>query len=337
MYIGLDKENNRITADEAVRGNVYRCPVCEEQLELRQGERRMHHFAHWKGLSCTDNWTSDMSEWHLGWQRKFPKECAEVVVEYEGKKHRADILIESSKLVIEFQHSSLTAEEFKERNDFYTNCGYHIVWLFDMSDAFQKENFVLDENGEYYHWKHAWGTFWNSKSPLTNYSGEFFFDPQIDSQQHLTNLVEKQNVIDKKEMVFFENNGTVEKLLYYDSENKKVVTSNTNQKYNFRWTNHTFLMWLKKNYQPYTMYAPSCPKCKKKMELRPYSFSGFLWGCQNYGVKNIDCRERINLGLYPFSVTWDNKCPFCDERLTGSTPSVSCKKRGYKIPIHVVG
>lgn len=70
-----------------------------------------------------------MSEWHLSWQENFPEDCREVVVEKDGIKHRADVLINNT--VIEFQHSSITSEEIAKRNNFYMSCGYHVIWVFD--------------------------------------------------------------------------------------------------------------------------------------------------------------------------------------------------------------
>ena len=73
-----------------------------------------------------------MSEWHFEWQSKFPIDSREVVVERDGVVHRADILINDT--VIEFQHSPINGEEFEARNSFYKNCGYRVVWLFDVAD-----------------------------------------------------------------------------------------------------------------------------------------------------------------------------------------------------------
>ena len=70
-----------------------------------------------------------MSEWHYNWQCLFPKECREVVVEKFGVKHRADVLING--FVVEFQHSSITAAEIMERNNFYLACDYAVIWVFD--------------------------------------------------------------------------------------------------------------------------------------------------------------------------------------------------------------
>lgn len=84
-----------------------------------------------------------MSEWHRAWQNCFPKECREVVVQSDGVKHIADVLI-NKKTVIEFQHSPITAEEIAERNRFYTECGYKVVWVFDADGKIRNKNKSVD-------------------------------------------------------------------------------------------------------------------------------------------------------------------------------------------------
>ena len=60
-----------------------------------------------------DDWKYDMSEWHRGWQSRFPENVREIVVEHRGECHRADILMGG--YVIEFQHSPISAGEFERR------------------------------------------------------------------------------------------------------------------------------------------------------------------------------------------------------------------------------
>lgn len=334
MFIGLDKQNNRVTAAKAIHGNEYHCPICEEKLELRQGDIRMHHFAHWKNRSCTDTWSSDMSEWHINWQAQFPEECQEVVVEFDGKKHRADVLIEESKLVVEFQHSPLSPREFAERNDFYTRSGYHVIWLFDMTKGFDDEHFILSNDGDCYSWKHAWGTFAPAEYDCINYSGDWNYSPDIDKQARIEGIHFNRRVLNEDVSVFFQDHNRILKLLYYDIENKKIVTSINRKDNPFVWSPYTFQLFLVKTFRHLTLYAPSCSKCKEKMVLREYSqFGGFLWGCVNFMVANKDCRERINIGALPARVTFDNKCPFCNEDLVGSVQRVRCRDCGYEIEI----
>ena len=134
MFIALDANKNRISIENATKGNEYFCPICGEPLIVRATDSLAvrTHFAHKRGTMCLDDWTHDMSEWHLAWQQKFPEENREVVIEKDGVKHRADIFIKNT--VIEFQHSPITAEEIAKRNNFYISCGYNVVWVFDATD-----------------------------------------------------------------------------------------------------------------------------------------------------------------------------------------------------------
>lgn len=133
MFTALTKDNKRVSIEEAVPGENYLCPVCGNPVVVRaaKSDSVRTHFAHKRNL-CIDDWEHDMSEWHFEWQSKFPIDSREVVVERDGVIHRADILINDT--VIEFQHSPIKGEEFEARNSFYKNCGYRVVWLFDVAD-----------------------------------------------------------------------------------------------------------------------------------------------------------------------------------------------------------
>ncbi len=160
MRIASDSNGNRIHIDQTHASERYFCPSCGEELVLRKGEIRAHHFAHRPHSICSDGWHYDMSEWHANWQDKFPVETQEVVKRHNGKTHRADILIESTKTVIEFQHSPLSAEEFEDRNAFYNELGYRVVWLFDVAN--QYEDGLISEHqtkSNIFVWKRPRSTF----------------------------------------------------------------------------------------------------------------------------------------------------------------------------------
>ncbi len=307
MLIGLDENDNRISAKDALRKGEYKCPICNERVELRKGEVRIPHFAHWKKSTCLDTWSHDMSEWHYMWQDKFPTNCQEVVVENEGKKHRADVLISDHNLVIEFQHSRLSAEEFQERNSFYNNCGYHVVWLFDMSEFFNEDKLILDEDEKAYHWKRPLATFQNT------YSIVYKLYRECD--------------------VFFENNGFIERILKYDFENKYVQTSATDPDEYFVWSKNTFEIWLKKTCHVEYLREPKCAKCYKYMVLRQTSWGKWIWGCQNYRGKEKDCREMIHIGDLPINVNGDNQCPYCDGNMIYDLERIRCKRCDYSIRV----
>ena len=77
---------------------------------------------HWAHISkdC-DPWSEPESEWHRGWKQLFPAQMQEVVV----GAHRADVL--TNRGVIEFQHSTISPQEIKERESFYGK----MVWVVD--------------------------------------------------------------------------------------------------------------------------------------------------------------------------------------------------------------
>ena len=155
MFVARDKCGALVDADAASRETEYVCPMCRGKVRLRRGAVNAAHFAH-DSLKDCDDFTSDISYWHLEWQKQFPLECREVVVEHNGEQHRADVLIKGH--VIEFQHSSISCEEFNRRNAFYTGAGYKVVWVFDMTGEFSMGKMVPYNTTIYgndlYHWKH---------------------------------------------------------------------------------------------------------------------------------------------------------------------------------------
>ena len=156
MFFANDNTGKRVFADDAATTplNSYSCPVCGGAVRLRQGDIKVPHFAHVDLKDC-DSFTSDMSEWHLAWQERFPAECREVVLRADGESHRADVLYNG--VVIEFQHSQLDWSEFRARNKFYTKAARHLVWVFDMRDhVWQRHIQLYDEDIEQFSEKYKW-------------------------------------------------------------------------------------------------------------------------------------------------------------------------------------
>ncbi len=133
MRFALDSSGNRVFAEISIETEEYFCPVCGEKVKCKAASSKCvrAYFSHLRNSNCTDEWHSDMSEWHYSWQERFPIDCREVVLEKDGEKHRADVLIKDT--VIEFQHSPISEEEFLARNKFYLGCGKQLIWIFDMT------------------------------------------------------------------------------------------------------------------------------------------------------------------------------------------------------------
>lgn len=148
MIIAYDKNKNRTHIDNADRKEKYYCPTCGEELCIKRGDIKAHHFAHLSTSTC-DGWHYDMSEWHSSWQNQFPIDNQEIVFENDGKKHRADVFLDNA--VIEFQHSPIKYDEFADRNNFYNSLGFKVVWIFDASTAY-----LNDDIEEHYDNNFSW-------------------------------------------------------------------------------------------------------------------------------------------------------------------------------------
>ena len=161
MLFASDYNDNRVHIDETHSNQEYYCPYCGAPLITKKGDVRQHHFAHKQNHVCSDTWAHsgpsgyDVSPWHNEWQSLFPKENQEVKLVLGDTKHRADVLIDRT--VVEFQHSIMPVAAFDNRNNFYFNLGYKVVWLFDLSDLY--------ENGQLTYRSKADGLVFDWKNP----------------------------------------------------------------------------------------------------------------------------------------------------------------------------
>lgn len=134
MFVAKDKDGNRLYADAEIRFKECYCPVCEELLIHKKGSVNIPHFAHKPNSDCFHrNDTDNKSAWHRRMQAIFPKESIEYLFKDEktGEKHIADVYLEESGTIIDFQHSPISPEEFKRRTDFHLSEGRRVIWVFD--------------------------------------------------------------------------------------------------------------------------------------------------------------------------------------------------------------
>ena len=106
------------------------CPACGETVTAKCGGIVTHHWSHLAGSEC-DPWAEKIGPWHLGWQKLVEPVSVEVVV----APHRADIM-GNDDVVLELQHSAISAEDIAAREAFYGN----MVWLFDATERFELLN-----------------------------------------------------------------------------------------------------------------------------------------------------------------------------------------------------
>lgn len=112
---------------EATKKSKATCIGCGSTVIAKCGEIRAGHWAHQRKFEC-DPWWEPEGEWHRAWKNYFPDHWQEILLFAEdGEKHIADIKTEEG-YVIEFQHSPISPEERRARNDFYRP---NVVWVVD--------------------------------------------------------------------------------------------------------------------------------------------------------------------------------------------------------------
>lgn len=136
------------------------CPTCEEPVRPKCGQIITWHWAHIGRDDC-DDWAERDTAWHRTWQETVPVAWREVVV----SNHRADI-IASNGTFVELQHSSISADEIRERERFYGR----MIWIFDAIDAYQEDRLdIRRRSGKSYvtfRWKHPRKTLGACRRPV---------------------------------------------------------------------------------------------------------------------------------------------------------------------------
>lgn len=107
----------------AHRENSCTCPGCGSPVIAKICADRVDHWAHHNVDNC-DTWYEPITDWHIKWQDKFPKENREVHIVKDGKRHISDVHI--NRFFIEFQNSVISAKDVEAREKFY---GPGLVWV----------------------------------------------------------------------------------------------------------------------------------------------------------------------------------------------------------------
>lgn len=144
MYLAI-AGGRRLTAWPGGRAT---CPGCGEAVVAKCGEINAWHWSHLSGKDC-DPWFEGESEWHIGWKRKTDPKFCEVMM----GPHRADILLPSG-LVIELQHSPLSPDHIREREEFYQD----MIWIVDAREF--RCNLKFRDRGEYWSFRWKWPRKW---------------------------------------------------------------------------------------------------------------------------------------------------------------------------------
>lgn len=247
MFKAIDETGREVSIDNVLDNMNYYCPICRGQLvvKAKKSETVVTHFAH-KSLKDCDSFSHDMSDWHKAWQNKFPIKNQEVPLPFEQPCHRADVLAYG--YVIEFQHSPISAEEFDERNRFYTSLGKKVVWVFDVSDKFKEgriSRIQYVRNGKKIHKYITGKTISPMNAELYEYVDDFdcnrrfigyqyeysFSSSEWEWKRPFNTLIHYHPLVNKDIIVFFEiKAGLLQKLIWCED----VIDEDKAAKYAFK-------------------------------------------------------------------------------------------------------
>ncbi len=149
-------DGKRVEAEKAIADAT--CECCSDKVYPACGDVNVHHFRHFRGNDC-DSWYEPITQWHLNWQNRFPEQFREVVINRDGKKHRADIL-NARDVVLEFQNSPISLSQVREREQFYGK----MVWVFN-GDTLARGMFTMEDK-KCYTWQNPNKTILSCERPV---------------------------------------------------------------------------------------------------------------------------------------------------------------------------
>lgn len=103
-----------------------KCLCCGVEVIAKCGEKRAWHWAHKNNEECNYSKKDAKTPWHENWQKQFPPDWCEVRCPEDKPIHIADIKT-PDELVVEFQHSHISAEDRLAREKFHKN----MIWVVD--------------------------------------------------------------------------------------------------------------------------------------------------------------------------------------------------------------
>lgn len=124
MNFAYTKEGNKIHIKDYKKNSFDVYCLASHKVIAKQGEIKRWHFSHVGESDC--RFGKGKTEWHLWWQERVKKENLEIMMKRDDSFHIADI-VNNEGIVIEIQHSNMSEETIRERQDFYKN----MIWIFD--------------------------------------------------------------------------------------------------------------------------------------------------------------------------------------------------------------
>lgn len=164
MYIALTSKNKLIAASSAIEvEDVFYCPVCKQQVILKNGTVIIPYFSHLPNMACVF-YSENESQEHLAAKIEIHRQLqdkysAQMEVVLPEINQRADVLFEdeNKKTVVEIQFSPISIQRIKERTRGYESLGIKVIWLLGTTYSIKQlqletVNKFIDERQSLYFW-----------------------------------------------------------------------------------------------------------------------------------------------------------------------------------------
>lgn len=135
MITALNINNKKVLAFKTLKEEgPFFCSECNEEVVLKKGEVKLHHFAHKSSSTCLHSGESFLHEsikYELYEKLNTSSFYSEVEIEKTIGSSRADVFAikNGQSIAFEIQASSLTREKLKERTKKYSDKSIHTLWI----------------------------------------------------------------------------------------------------------------------------------------------------------------------------------------------------------------
>jgi competence CoiA-like predicted nuclease len=157
MLLAYNSQGDKIKAKNGTRNNKYFCPICGEEVILKKGLIKIPHYAHKPDNTCKWDFWEPESDRHREMKQIIMdnifsiNNCTFAEYEYSFDKYIADVYFEipynntTFKVAVECQCSDKTLEDFIEKNNYYTEMGVSVLWVFNFPKNWVKNNTTLND------------------------------------------------------------------------------------------------------------------------------------------------------------------------------------------------
>ncbi len=158
MLVAEDSSSKRCMAwlTQKDQGPFF-CPECGDEVILRKGSIREHHFAHRPPVNCA--YGEGESELHLRAKREIYQSlvnyeaCAKCEIERALRGVRPDVSlrIRGTPVAIEIQRSTIDVRMIRQRTESYTKLGIFLLWM--IPESHPTSSYDADINSEVHRFK----------------------------------------------------------------------------------------------------------------------------------------------------------------------------------------